>query len=30
MSELVEVERLIANARAHVHAGQQCLALKQP
>ena len=30
MSELVEVEWLIANARAHVNAGQQCLALKQP
>ena len=30
MSALVGVERLIANARAHVNAGQQCLVLKQP
>lgn len=30
MSQLADVERLIANARAHVNAGQQCLALNQP
>ena len=30
MSQIVEIERLIANARAHVSAGQQCITLKQP
>ena len=30
MSQFAAVERLIANARAHVSAGQQCLALNQP
>ena len=30
MSQNAEIERLIGNARAHVNAGQQCIALKQP
>ncbi len=30
MSQLAEIERLIANARAHVSAATQCIALKQP
>jgi hypothetical protein len=30
LNQSVEIERLIANARAHISAGQQCIALKQP
>ncbi|MDP7343060.1 MAG: hypothetical protein QF767_06805 [Alphaproteobacteria bacterium] len=30
MNQPAEIERLIANARAHISAGQQCTALKQP
>lgn len=30
MNQPAEIERLIANARAHISAGQQCIALKQP
>ena len=30
MSETAEIERLIGNAHAHVTAGRQCLAIKQP
>jgi transcriptional regulator NrdR family protein len=30
VNQIVETERLIANARAHVSAGMKCVALKQP
>lgn len=30
MSDSADIERLIGNARAHINAGRQCLALKQP
>ncbi len=30
MSQLLETERLIAQARAHISAGRKCIELKQP